>query len=354
MTVFQGSGLVVSLPGAETRGVDFSGSLVSPREVLAAPISSELRLALRLVETEAERRGMEIKCVIRPEVFVNGVALAWLRQRTRSMSKHLNLSDGAAVKPLEGFETSVFFYDRSRRDRIVALETLSRRAPESMLAIRSQINSGFEFRFGLNGARPEPELLKNILPGERSAVRVWPFVLNHDSAEDSANRIRQLGPVAPESLNDLATDPWYIALTEAAMLDPAFARTVAERVLRAFFNQGSPLILRLPPAAPGEDELATGLQALVRILRSNGIIIPRSVTPDILITMEDPTADDPLLNQRPFHLLLHESFDFWRLGQLLYERAKSIVVFGESPGSSWSRFLPTEITSVYGSNATWG
>jgi hypothetical protein len=352
MTAFTGPGLLVSLPGEEIRGLAVSGSLVSPQEILSAAISPDLRSALHLIRREAETKGLGIKCVMRPEMFATGVSQAWLRARSRGISQHLCLSTGATVKHLQGFETSIFFYRRSSMGYVEALERLWRRAPESAAPIRAQINSNLSLGLGAGRVRPSIILLTNAEPLQHPDSQFWPFVFNRDSVEDSANRMRQRGTIALENIGD-RKGKRYVILTETAMRDRLFSRTVAELVQRAIFDRAMVLILRLPSTGGGRDKISEGMAAIMQALRDSGILIPRIESDNVLVCVEDLEEDHAILDRGPLDILLHESLDFWRHTTTFYERAAQVAVFGDPHRGMESDYLPDDLTKIFGTKAVW-
>ena len=351
--MFNGAGLLVSLPGGEADLIGLCGSLAEPHEVLAAPVSPELRAAIQLMWDEVLRLGIKLKCIVRPELFTEGVSQRWLRSQTAEFSEHVCLSDGHAVKPLEGFATHVFFYKLGFRDNYRALQQLNGRAAELLAQVRSQVNTHFVFG---SGAQPVPLLLHAAAPPDHLPAALLRFFFNRHSAEDTANRINQAGPINPASLSGFTTLR-YMPLSETALASVSFARTVAEEVLRACFDPGTLLVLRLPYGREAAGGLAPRIAALLPALRDSGLIVPRASLANIVFADNDLDEDHPLLDQMPLHMLVHESFDFWRHTTGFYTRASVIEVLA---GAGWADcagpvmpagFLPFDISSIYGPHA---
>jgi hypothetical protein len=348
--MFSGAGLLISLPGAEVRDIDLPGSLAELHDVLAATISPELRSAVLLLRDAALERGVEPKFIVRPEIFTNGVSEHWLHTRTGGISQHLCLSDGTSLKHISGFQTHVFFYCLSFLDNLLALRTLFRHAPELMTQARSQVNSSFALGNGGRRVQPVPIFLSRAIPLDHPPSTLLPFLLNRDSAEDSADRIEQQGPIVPESLTGF-TEARYVPLTETAMNDRAFARTVAELMLRACFDPATLLVLRLPFDRGGNNTLARRVAAILPALRDTGIVIPRASPRNIVFATQDLEEDHPILDRFSLRILVHESFDFWRHSFGFYARAARVTVLASAESPFNPGFLPYDVSEVYGATS---
>ena len=362
--MFSGSGLLVSLPGGEADSIGLRGSVAEPHEVLAAPVSPELRAAIQLVWDEVLRLGTKLKCIARPELFTEGVSQRWLRSQAAEFSEHLCLSDGHAVKPLEGFSTHVFFYNLGFQDNFRALNKLNGRAAELLTQVRSQVNTHFVFGRGAQRTQPAPLLLNAAAPPDHPPAALLRFFFNRQSPEDTANRIQQAGPIDPASLGGFATLR-YVPLSETALADADFARAVAQEALRACFDPATLLVLRLPyvraPYGSGPHGSGTPaaliprIAALLPALRDSGLMVPRASFANIVFADHDIDEDHPLLGQVPLHMLVHESFDFWRHTIGFYTSAAAIGVLAgtrtNTGAAALSGFLPFDIAGIYGPRA---
>jgi len=353
MSLFTGAALLLSLPGAEVERIDWPGSLVAPGEILAAPVSPELRAAVRLVWGEALRRGMAMHCVARPELFADGPSRRWLRTRAPGVTQHLCLSDGHAIKPLAGLQTHVFFYRLVDRANMLALARLCRRAGELMAQVGSQVNTHLALGDDVDAARPPSVLLHAATPLEHPPPVLLPLFYNCNSDEDSANRTEQAGPVAAERLTDAAR-LHYLPLTETALDDRAFARVVARTVLEACFDPTRLLVLRLP-AGGGERTPAQRIAAMLPALRHSGVVIPRASAGNIVFATEDLEEDHTKLARLPRHILVHDSFDFWRHTPGFYAGAEQVAVCAgpdpASPAHLPPTCLPYDVRDAYGPRA---
>jgi hypothetical protein len=351
VTLFSGDSLLVSLPGAEVGGMSLPGSLSEPDAVLANPMSLELRSALEILQQEAARRGLPITCVARPEMFTHGKSEAWFRSRTSPAAQHLCLSDGSTVKHLPYVPTHVFFYCLARNDSTAALQKLSRRAPELMLGLRSQVNTALLLGRKPGCVRPEPIYLTRTKPLRLPPSTFLPFFLNRDSAEDSANRIEHAGRIDPDSLGDYAAMT-YLPLTHAALADRGFGRAMTDLILQRFFDPATLLLLRLPP----DSTLSRSIEPLLAAVRTSGIVLPRTSPPNILFASHDLEEDHAILHRSPVHMIVHDSFDFWRHTADFYAQAQQVTVLADPELAARAGYSHFDISSIYGAKAVrqWG
>jgi hypothetical protein len=350
VTIFSGDSVVISLPGAEVHNMKLACSITEAEDVFANPISTELRSALQLLCEHARRHGLPVTCIARPELFTNSRSVAWLRDRVTNASHHVCLSDGSTVKHLPGMPTHVFFYCRSGPDNLFVLRQLSRRAPELMSGIQSQINSCFVLGWGDNRPRPNPVFLTRSIPLESKPAKLLPFFLNRDSAEDSVNRISQTSPISRDNITEFA-EVRYLLLGGTALLDRAFAEFAATLIQESYFNPSLGLVLRLPVAPPGASPLLHGIAAILPALRESGVVFPRARPNNILLVTEDPGDGDPIFARTPRHVWLHESFDFWRLPVDFYENSRTVTIVSGRASTSRGHFLPDDVSEIYGAKS---
>ena len=350
MSMFARAGLAISLPGAELAALDLPGSVTEPKAVLADRLSVELRAALLLVLGACRRRRVPVRVVARPEIFTHGNAERWLRTQLGNIVQHLCISDGTTIKHLPGCRTHVFFYRLDRHDNYAALQRLSVRAPELMACVSSQINSALSLGVGAHRFVPEPLYLTRAEAFPRPPARLMPFFFNKHSAEDSANRIEQRGAVALAQIPEHA-EILYLPLTETALHDTDFARTVAEVVAEAFYRPQHLLVLRLPSVEAAPRALAAQMAAILPRLRDTGVTIPRSCPPNVLLATDDLAEDSPLLAAGRWTMMFHESFDFWRHTEAFYRRADRVVVMAGRGEMAPAGFLPMDVAPLFGPRA---
>jgi hypothetical protein len=188
------------------------------------------------------------------------------------------------------------------------------------------------------------------MPLRHPQSALFPFFFNCSSVEDSANRIEQEGPISPKNLTNFR-QMLYVPLTETAMGEPAFARTVAKLVLQAYFDPTLLLVLRLPSTRDGKNDLTRGIAAILPALGASGVVIPRTRSSSIMFATQDVEEDHQLIGQFPLYILVHESFDFWRHTFDFYARSARVTVLAGSASTSMSEFLPDDISMIYGPNA---
>lgn len=346
MTLFDGAPLLVSFPGGEIERIDWPGSIADPERVLAAGISPDLHAALGLLTDKARRLGAPIHCVARPEMFTHGVTAAWLRDQVGETARHVCLTDGSTFKPIPGARDHLFFYRSSRRDDVLALDRLCRRAPRLMVQVQGQIKSCFDLGRGMHRVWPTSIFVHRTRPREHPRPRLLRFYLNRDSAEDSANRIEEGGAIDEARVTQTGALR-YLPLTETAMADRAFARFVGDAILDACFDASTLLVLRLPSASG----LATGIGAILPAPLEAGVVIPRARRDHILVTVDDLEEDHSLFNRHATHIMVHESFDFWRHTASFYARADRVTVLAGTETTMRAGFIPYDVSTVYGGKA---
>ena len=336
---------LLSLPGSELLGIDLPGSVFELHEILATSIAPPLRLAVELVRDEARRLGSQVICVARPALFTPGMPDHWLRQQVGPATEHLCLSDGTSIQTIASCRNAVFFYRRETSEDLIGLRRMIRRAPESHSRISVQINSCFSIGQGAFRNRPAPNFISRATPPDHPKSSLLTFFFNRDSVEDSVSRIAASGPVVPETVRGV-TGTTYLPLTEIALSDQSFARAAAELLLRAFFEPQTLLILRLP-----SPDLAASVAILGAVLRATGIVIPRTQPRHILLATQDIEETHPLLDHAPLHIIVPESFDFWRHSEAFYARAIRVTVLATADAPPECDTLPMDLSEIYGPRA---
>jgi hypothetical protein len=351
MRLFAPAGLAISLPGAELAGLELPGSVTDPDAVLARSLSQDLRAALGLVLDECQRRQVPVQIVARPEIFTHGSAERWLRDRLGDITQHLCISDGTTIKPIAGCQTHVFFYHLSRHANLAALQRLCARAPELVACIESQVNTALAFGVGNDQRVPEPYYLTDASAIPRPKACLMPFFLNTHSAQDTVNRIEMRGALQDEQIPQCAKTV-YMPLTETALYDTSFARAVAETIIDAIFYRDTLLVLRLPPAENAPHSLAAQIQTVLPCLRDTGVTIPHGCPPNVLLATDDLREDVSILARRPWTMIFHESFDFWRHTKAFYRQAERVLVMTAPHEAVAGTFLPLDVEPLFGPRAT--
>ena len=349
MSLFSGKGLLISIPASEVERVGWRGSLADLHEILSAPLSPELRLALSIVRAAAMQNGTRLRGIARPEMFSTPIAVQWLQINAPGCRQHLCFSDGVSIKTLQGAENHVFFYGPSLSIHRASAAQLMTRAPESLVRISSQVNTyfrtgGLQHQYG-----PGTCLIWNDGVHLTDRSQLWPFFANLHSIEDTVARINQRGPLVQTSLLPQCHSVHYIPLTSAALDDAAFTFFLAHVVQQAYFETNSLLVLRLPVSQSGDSSLLAGIAGLLTALRGSAVVIPRAVTQNILLMTSDIDSLNTLLQVPNLRLTVHESFDFWRHPRSFYEAPWETTVF--SPCKTNSQYTPENVISIYGSRA---
>jgi hypothetical protein len=350
MTLFSDGGLLFSLPGSEVEKIDWRGTVAESHEILGAPLSPELRLAIRVVREAATQNGIRMLCVARPEMFCGEEAADWLRRHTRGFSQHLYMSDGVTIKTLPGYKNHVFFYSLSLSSHITKLRRLIARAPEILVGIDSQVNTRIAVRDRRYDSSPKASLIWRTKAQASPNFVHWPFFLNISSLEDTVARILQHGAIEPSMLAGF-TSARYIPLTSAALADQAFVSIFAHIVQQVYFKPKTLLLVRLPFSRPDEDPLSAGVALVLNALRSAGVVIPRMRANNIFFVSDDVEEYHSSVSLPPLQITVHESFDFWRHTKTFYEIAADVTVLVSRGGIEKPEETAQDVMGIYGPRA---
>ena len=93
------------------------------------------------------------------------------------------------------------------------------------------------------------------------------------------------------------------------------------------------------------------MEPLVTTLRDTGVTIPRSCPPNILLATGDLAEDSPLLAARPWTMMVHELFDFWRHTEAFLRRAARLLVVAGRGEAAVAGFLPLDVAPLFGPRA---
>jgi hypothetical protein len=241
----------------------------------------------------------------------------------------------------------VFFYRRAFRDNCRALQRLFRRAPELAGTAASQVNSCFVLA---DQPAPRSMFINRLSPADHPPALLLPFVLNRHSAEDSANRILQHKPIAPEALSGFA-EIRYLLLTQTAFADAGFAHWLGAQLLAAFYTPTRLTLLRLPSVMDGPNRLTRQITSMLPTLRRAGLRLPQTAPKNLIFLTEDIAENHPLLARTPYQVFVHESFDYWRYTRAFFARAASVTVVRNGHSPHARGFLPDTISEIYGPNA---
>jgi hypothetical protein len=316
---------MLSLPAMELARCKLPASFFDLATLDNAPISAELRLALRLVAGQAERNQVRIRIVARPEIFTHGATLAWLERETAGAEDHLCISDGSTVRVLPGLRTHVFFYRAGTRDGAAALRRLARRAPELLANIVSQVNTGFAFsgpcRGSAAGVRPAVVIAQ---PESCEPVGEQGFVSLHAEArsiEDCTARLQNSQPLAEEIFENVDSMT-YVAISGNGWENRAIAAEISRLLLSGYFNPRVGIVVLLPPAALGADPglaLATRMSAFLDALRRANIPLPRVVPRNIALATAPLPAAWLDGRKAPTEMIIDVAFEAWQQPVAYYQ-----------------------------------
>jgi hypothetical protein len=325
--------LILTLPAVEISRFRLPSSFFGINELAAAQLSPELRLALDLLAAQAERHKIDLRIVARPEIFTNGETLAWLGRETTGAKDHLCISDGSAIRVIPGLPTHVFFYRLGSCDGAASLRNLTRRAPELLGQIGSQVNTAVAFAGGTGQSwrRPPTIILQPSPDHARPDAGLLPLYLNAHAIDENTARILASPPFAASSLVN-AVSVTYFAISGTGWAHGAIAAAAADLILRAYLNPGAGVIILLPPAettiAPA-GALASRIASFLGMLRQTGVPFPRAVPGNIaLATGPLQPAQRAALPTRQ-NMIIDASFDAWHHDRGFYERFERITLLLE-------------------------
>jgi len=323
--MFAAPGLAVSLPARELAEDPPPGSLFGTEHLAEARISSDLRVAVGLIDTACRRRNLPLVFVARPEIFTHAASLAWLQAKLGGVENHLCISDGMAIRVVPSMRNHMFLYRQGIQANTDAFGRLLRRAPELISTLRAQVNTAYGVRLGQQRLAPPTVVIAGESGPPSPAPELYRFYLNRHAAPQSALLSVAAGPLGPDHI---AAFPRiiYVPLTEVAARDRAFAEMLASLLLAAYFDPATCMLLRLPqlaaPMADISERIAVALAGLCVARRT----IPRVLADNILFVTEDAPADWLHRADTTVDLLAHESFDFWRHPIDFYGRCHAITV----------------------------
>lgn len=345
MSLFDGPGILISVPGREALGVAWSASVVEVEEALGALGSIDLRLAISLVSDAARQRGLAVRCAPRPEVFEAPSGKFSVFERARGFGRHVCLSDGETIKQIPGMENHVFFYHPAYRDGMSALARFRRRAPEATLSLSGQINSNLDFGGPSPPIFPSPVFLRPNIPPLGVDPEPRPLFLGAYSTEETVARTVGAQPI-DTATEGVCTRLRYAPLTETALGDPVFARLLGHMVLDACFDPTVLMVLRAPFVRGGGGDLAARIETLQDALSKSGVVLPRSRRINVLVADGDLDEDHDLVQRLPMTVYAPDGFDLWRHTPKFYATARRVVVLARGgPGPA------DDLTTIYGPNA---
>jgi hypothetical protein len=307
---------LISVPPTEFSQYDPSASIVQLNELLNAPISPELSIALELL---VSAYGTNLRVVIRPEMFTHGVALAWLRDQVGETGTHLCLSDGETVRVLSGFTNQVFFYRIGRASCVPGILRLRRRAPELLAALGTQINTAVVVASS-KGRRPRTTVLTP--PATVSDPGVFlPFFASRAQLKRDIQVLAQQEPIALPLSQHLT----YAAVSDSALQSIPFLSGLMNKIIESFTHPDRMLVIGAPLASEPEKALLPLLSAISR----HAFTLPSGILPNVFLHVggNSNLPNDVFGGQS--RLVAYESDIFWRRGPTFYASFLRAVVLRE-------------------------
>jgi hypothetical protein len=308
--VFEGDGLAVSVPAKELVNAQLPGSLYAMDCLATADVSPELRRALRQIEAASAGLPREPVFIARPELFTEGVTLAWLQNRLGPIRDHLCLSDGSTIRLIPGMRNHVFFYALGRRSDSDALGRLESRVPELFATLASQVNSALRVTHGNRSYSPPTVVLHQRNESDFAAPSFFRFYFNRHTNEDSIARVQNaaIGGSLARNFSKLI----YVPLTETATSDRHFMHLLSTMIERSYFDPTGGIILGLPHGQGENATVAARLNSLFAGFQAVPGQIPRLVADNVFVASEDIDPGYARRHADRQELLLHDTFDFWR------------------------------------------
>jgi hypothetical protein len=316
--------IVISVPLHLLRNAEIPGSVFAAKLLAGMPMPEELKQAIELVSSSYP----DSLCLVRPEIFTNGASRAWLDERLGNIAQHVCISDGSAVKVMDGMENHVFLYDLAQHRNRTCFQNLANWAPEVFSHIRSQINSFQAAEFGDGSIQPPTTLL---LPQTRRpgiAPELYEFSLPSNSLEESAKWIVERGPIGELSLAAFR-EITYAPMTQSNARDPHFCAIVAQSIAQAYFQPQQCVLLRLPGSNAEQPDAAVRIQAAIHAARSSNVVLPRVPAKNVFLLTRDLPEEQLEPAAGRISLIFDETFEFWRYTRELYRRLLSVqYLFG--------------------------
>ena len=309
---------MISVPSYLLRNAEIPGSVFAAKLLAGMPMPEELKLAVELVSSLYPHS----LCLVRPEIFTNGASRAWLNERLGNITSHLCISDGSAIKILDGLENHIFLYDLAQHRNRACFRNLANWAPEVFSHVRSQINSfqAAEFKGGL--IQPPTTLLLPQTRRRGTMPELYEFSLPSNSLEESAKWIVERGPIGELSLaafREIA----YAPMTQSNARDPDFCAIVAQFIAKAYFQPQQCVLLRLPRSNAEQPDTAVRIQAAIHAVRSSKVVLPRVPAKNVLLLTGDLPEEQMESAADRMSLVFDETCGFWRYTREFYRRLRS-------------------------------
>jgi hypothetical protein len=282
------------------------------------PISEGLKCAYQLISTLCQ----EPLCVARPEIFTHGKPRDWLDSRLGAARNHICLSDGTAVKLIEGLANHVFFYGLGRRKGSADLQNLLTWAPEVFSHIRSQINSFHGALLRGRLIQPPTMLSLTKFPLPAPPAEIYEFCLYPQCPEEGARRIMEKGAI-PGRISEEFKELIYIPFSESGAYDAIFTGLVAQTIAAAYFNPDQCVLVRLPTLSDVNADLARQITATLEAIRASGIVMPRVAAKNVFLVRYDLPEDFFDTHER-VSFIFDDTFEFWRYTRAFFTQLHSV------------------------------
>jgi hypothetical protein len=305
-------------------------------------VPEELKQAVELVATIYPAA----LCVARPEIFTNGVSRAWLDKRLGSIDRHICISDGSAVKVIEGMENHVFFFDLAQHRSRNSFRNLAEWAPELFIHLRSQINSFHAVELRDTLVQPPTTLLLPPAPIETHQLELHEFSLPSNSIEESAQWIIERGAIADVSF-DSFQEITYVPMTESNARDADFCSLAAQVVAKAYFQADQCVLLRIPAYISEQSDYVARIQTAIQAIRSAKVVVPRVPAKNVFLVLKDPPEDYLESVGRRLTMLIDETFEFWKYTRGLYNTVQCIRYLFEGDLRRLQRVVES-LTQIFG------
>lgn len=317
------SKIVISLPPKELAEFAITGTIFPIDELQDVVLKPELRSALALIVEAFSPRHPPL-CIVRPEIFTHGASRKWLDQRIASVTDHVCLSDGHAAKIIPGLKNHLFIYGLGRQAGLVAFERLAGWAAELFCQYETQINSAHRFFFKNEYVTPTTRLVQPMRGGKSETVDFRPFYFGNGPFEQSASRMMEAELYIAPYLPSYARVT-YVPLTETALFDHFFCKTLGQLLLSAYFDSSHCVILRLPFIDKGSTISLSRFVAVLAGLNDAAIKFPRLVASNIYFVDDDPPDDFFAAAGSTLDLMTHESWEFWKYPDAFYKKVGKII-----------------------------
>lgn len=311
------------MPPKELASFTIPGTIFSADALADTVLKPELSDALSLI-IEAFSPTQVPLCIVRPEIYTHGASRSVLDQRLASVTDHICLSDGRAAKIIPGIRNHLFTYGLGRQSELIAFERLGGWAAELFCQYETQINSAHRFSVGGEYVSPKTQLVQPKNTRKNKLLDFCPFYFGNGPFEQSVSRMIEskldVSPYLPDYQRIT-----YVPLTETALFDHFFCKTLGQLLLNVYFDSSHCIILRLPFVNEDSEITQARLVAVLAGLNDAGIKFPRCLASNIYFTQKDPPEIffGSIISR--LDLMAHESWEFWEYSDAFYKKVNKLV-----------------------------